>query len=89
MKMDEAHNTALNDLIQEVVDMGSAKIPERTILRYYNAKNMSKNIWRNLEKRFKDIIEPDAQHWNGYWLAALRACHKITALFPDLRGRMV
>ena len=78
MAMDPAHSTELDDMIQEVVDTGAAKILERRLLRIYGAKNVSKSIWRDLQQRFADAVDERDDEWTGYWLACLRSHASLT-----------
>ena len=80
MGMEAAHNTMLNDLIREVLDLGSARISERVLVGCHERrKNLSRSIWRDLEQRFQDQIERrEDEDWSGYWLAALRRHGLIT-----------
>jgi hypothetical protein len=92
MAMDPAHDTALNDLIHELCDLGSVRLSERQLLRYYQAKNLSKAIWRDLERRFDDETEArngNGEDWKGYWITALRAHAGVTLVAQqpiDLRA---
>lgn len=82
--MDQAHNTALNDLIKEACDVGAVRITERQLLRCHpGAKSLSKAIWRDLQTRFDDEIElrnaaDGNDNWRGYWMDMLRAYNGVT-----------
>ena len=87
-KMEDAHSTALNDLVREICDHGSARIPERVLLGYHlGAKNVSKSIWRDLQQRFADETERrTGEDWTGYRLACLRQHAFVTFVAQEPEG---
>jgi hypothetical protein len=50
--MDLAHESALNDLIRDVLDTGVGRVEKRLLLRWFGARNWTKKIWTGLNQRF-------------------------------------
>jgi hypothetical protein len=69
--MELAHETALNDLVRVVYDIGVATIEVRLLLRWHDQKNLSKAIWRDLQQRFERVLHERGNWGQGYQLLAM------------------
>ena len=64
--MDLAHETALNDLIRDVIDTGVGRVEKRLLLRWFGAKNMTKKIWSGVRQRFTSELTERGEQSDGW-----------------------
>ena len=69
--MDIAHETALNDLIRDVIDQGCAVVETRLVLRWFNRSNWGKAIWQSLLQRFVKELTERGEENEGWRLYAI------------------
>lgn len=66
--MDMAHETALNDLIRDVFDFGSARVETRVLLRWFGRTNWGRAIYQGLQQRFEKELADRGDEWDGWQL---------------------
>jgi uncharacterized protein YeaO (DUF488 family) len=69
--MDISHETALDDLIKDVLDHGCAVIEHRLVLRWFNRKNWGKAMWHSLQQRFTKELKERGEDKDGWRLYAI------------------
>jgi len=71
MAMDPAHETAINDLVCDVLDTGVARVERRLLLRWVGGKNWTKKIWGGLNQRFRNELKERGEDKDGWVLYAI------------------
>lgn len=66
--MDQAHDTALTDLMRDLCDVGVVSIELRVLLRWFERANLTKGIWRDLQQRFDRVLLERKKHRLGLQL---------------------
>ena len=69
--MELAHETALDDLMKDVCDLGVATIEKRLLLRWHGRQNWGSGIWQSLQQRFVRTLKDRGEEDAGWTLYAI------------------
>lgn len=81
--MEEAHETALDDLLKDVYDHGVATIERRLLLRWHGRVNWGSAIWQSLLQRFNKLLKERGEASAGWTLYAIPGASVVSLLCFD------
>lgn len=88
--MDRTHETLLLDVLRDVYVHGSARVAWYQWYRWLNAERMTKNKWRDVEKRWAALLD-DLGDDDGYELGFVDSDRGdfLTLVLIDPKGELI